>query len=248
MARQHRIDSLQLIALSNAQATSRSQEGDSGKASTNPLTPAELRRRLAGMSRELEPFEDLLARARAGDAAAWEQLFSRLADEGAEGAAILEMARRILPVGDRARDFVESRDLLQSALRSGWFHAEDFRGESRAELLGWIRTILRRKLGRVVRRQTPRPGGEAVESSPGSNFSGREAPIEPVAQMVRDEAQARVRASVEQLPEDLRDVMRLRLEGLKAPDVASMLGLSHDAVRKRESRAMARLREMLGEE
>lgn len=200
------------------------------------------------MSLEPEPFQELLARARAGDAAAWEQVFSRLADEEDEGAAMLQMARRLLPAGDRARDFVESRDLLQSALRSGWFHASDFRGESKSELLGWIRSILRRKLGRVVRRKTPRPGGDSVDAGAGVEAVGREIPLEPVAQLLREEAQARVRAAVESLPEDLREVMRLRLEGLKSPDVAGMLGLSHDAVRKRESRAMARLRASLDQE
>ncbi len=219
-----------------------------GQSVTCRLTSEAPRRRLKRMSRESEPFEELLARARAGDVVAWEQVFSRLADEGHEGAEILEIARRILPMGDRARDFVESRDLLQSALRSGWFHAEDFRGESKAELLGWIRSILRRKLGRVLRRRTPRPGGDPVElESRAAAPGGSEDSVEPVAKMLREEVQGKVREAVERLPEDLRDVLRLRLEGLRAPDVAGMLGLSHDAVRKRESRAMAKLREALGE-
>lgn len=190
-------------------------------------------------------FEEVLARARAGDNAAWNELFSRLGDEGAEGARILRMARDLLPPGDRARDFVESRDLMQSALRSGWFHAEDFRGGSMAELYAWIRTILRRKLGRAVRKKRPRPAGDGLPEDPGRGRPGVE---EPFASLLREEVQAKVRAAVEDLPEDQRVVMKLRLEGMGAPDIAGMLGLSAEAVRKRESRAAAELRKLFGVE
>jgi len=189
-------------------------------------------------------FDDLLARARTGNAGAWEELFARFADEEGEGAILLAIARKVLPPGDRARDFVESRDLLQSALRSGWFHATDFRGNSSAEFIGWIRTILRRKLGRAVRRKTPRPGGDQVADK-AEEPAGAE-PVDPLARLVREEVRERVQKAVQELPEDQRVVMDLRLQGLKAPDIAGMLGLTAQAVRKRESRAAGRLREILG--
>jgi RNA polymerase sigma factor (sigma-70 family) len=190
-------------------------------------------------------FEDVFARARAGDSAAWNELFSRLGDEDAEGARILRMARDLLPPGDRARDFVESRDLIQSALRSGWFHAEDFRGSSRGELYAWIRAILRRKLGRVVRKKQPRPAGDGLPETSGGGLRDVEAPFES---LLREEIRAKVRAAVDDLPEDQRVVMKLRLEGMGAPDIAGMLGLSAEAVRKRESRAAAELRKRFGVE
>jgi RNA polymerase sigma factor (sigma-70 family) len=196
------------------------------------------------MARDAESFSELFAQAREGDRGAWEMVFERLANEDAEGAGILEMARRILPRGDRARDFVESRDLMQSALKSGWFNAEDFRGNTQAELLAWIRMILRRKLGRVVRRKTPRPaGGDLPESD---HDSRRDDPESPLAGLLREEVKAKVRAAVKGLPEDQRVVMELRLDGLQTPDIAGMLGLSAEAVRKRESRAAAQLRKDFG--
>ncbi len=190
-----------------------------------------------------DAFSDLLSRARAGDHEAWRQLFARLGDEGAEGAILHQMARKVLPPGDRARDFVESRDLMQSALRSGWFNAADFRGSTRGELLGWMRMILRRKLSRVVRRKAPRPGGDDLPET--AQDPGRDLEESALAVLVREEVRARVREAVQSLPEDQREVMELRLEGVRAPDIAGMLGLSAEAVRKRESRAAARLRELL---
>ena len=64
----------------------------------------------------------------------------------------------------------------------------------------------------------------------------------PLTMIVRDEVRQRVLKAVEALPKDQRDVMKLRLQGLKAPDIAAMLELKPDAVRKRESRAVERLR------
>lgn len=182
----------------------------------------------------------LLARARSGDQEAWEAFFSRLGREEAEGATLIAMARRLLAHGDPVRNFVESRDLVQSALRCGWLDLDDFRGETPGEFLAWIRSILRVRLNRVIRRRRPRSGLGGPESEE------CEAPGEsPLTSMVRDEVRQRLLEAVEALPADQRDVMRLRLQGLKAPDIAAMLGLRPDAVRKRESRAFERLRAAL---
>ena len=186
-------------------------------------------------------FAALLRAAKEGDVEAANDLFARLADSEEEGGALLAIARGVLPNGDRARDFVESRDLMQSALRSGWLDVRDFRGETPAEFMGWMRGIVRRKLGRVVRKKRPRPGGDhVVEVS--EDQTGED---EGLALLLREEVRVRVREAIERLPEDQRSVMDLRLQGLKAPQIAVMLCLKPETVRKRESRASARLRELL---
>lgn len=190
-----------------------------------------------------EDFSQLLVKAKDGDAEAIEELFRRLATTQEEGGALLAMARKVLPAGDRARDFVESRDLLQSALRSGWLDMGDFRGQSPAEFMGWMRMILRRKLGRVVRKKTPRPRGDvAAEEVPDTvGTEGQDG----LAGLLRAEVQGRVREAIERLPDDQRAVMDLRLQGLQSPAIATLLCLKPETVRKRESRAAARLRELL---
>ena len=190
---------------------------------------------------EDDSFAALLKAAKEGDAPAANDLFARLADSHEEGGALLAIARRILPNGDRARDFVESRDLMQSALRSGWLDLQDFRGETPAEFMGWMRGIVRRKLGRVVRKKRPRPGGEQVVGASEAESSDSDG----LAGLMREEVRARVRVAIERLPEDQRSVMDLRLQGLNSAQIAVMLCMKPETVRKRESRAAARLRELL---
>lgn len=192
---------------------------------------------------EQSSFTELLARARSGDRGAWEEVFSRLGREDAEGATLLAMARRLLAHGDPVRNFVDSSDLMQSALRCGWLDLDDFRGETPAEFLAWIRSILRFRLNRVLRRKRPRSG---LDTSAQQDSERREE--SPLTVIVRDEVRQRLLRAVETLPEDQRDVMKLRLQGLKAPDIAAMLDLKPAAVRKRESRAVERLRAQLNPE
>lgn len=191
---------------------------------------------------EERTFSELLDAARDGDASARDALFQRLADEGEDANKMLAIARRILPRGDPARDLVESRDLVQSALRDGWSELASFRGGSEAEFLGWLRTILRRRLGRRTRKQQPRIGGiEPVERED----EGEEEDASPTEVALRSELLARVRTEIAALPENQRVVMERRLAGDDASAVAEALGLEAATVRKRESRAMARLREQL---
>ncbi len=189
------------------------------------------------------PIAQLLARAQAGDREALDALFNRLGDESAEGAEIVAMARRLLPPGDRLRDFIESRDLVQSALRSGWLDLSQFEGETTGELFGWLRAILRHKLGRAARRRTPEHAEE--ESLEDGAIAAGRTEEEPIASLVREEVKARVWAAVARLPEHERAVMEMRMKGLNAPEIAQILGIDAAAVRKRESRAGERLRGMM---
>jgi RNA polymerase sigma factor (sigma-70 family) len=67
----------------------------------------------------------------------------------------------------------------------------------------------------------------------------------PLSALLREEVLGRVRQAIEDLPEDLAKVMRLRLQGVKSDEIALLLELKSATIRKRESRALARLRERL---
>lgn len=191
---------------------------------------------------EERTFSELLDAARGGDDQARAALFQRLADDGEDAGRMLAIARSILPKGDPARDLVESRDLIQSTLRSGWSEMASFRGATEGEFMGWLRTILRRRLGRRVRKKQPRIGSaEAVEALD----ENEEDDASPEEVALRTELMARVRAEVAALPENQRVVVERRLAGDTTRDVADALGLEAATVRKRESRAMAQLRERL---
>ena len=192
---------------------------------------------------DADSFDQLLERAKQGDRAAWEQLFDLAAEEKALGGEILAIARKILPRGDRARDFVETRDVFQSALRSGWLRAEHFRGTTKQEFMNWLLAIFRRKIGRAVRRKRPQAMGEIPEHE----ARGRDDTPGVLTNLIREEVKTRVRAAISELPEDQRVVIGMRLDGLKAPEIADRLGITPEAVRKRESRAVKKLLEAIRE-
>lgn len=187
------------------------------------------------------PFSELLRRAQGGDREAQVQLFDRVADESREGSDLLALVRRILPPGDRARDIADSRDLMQTALRSGWIDLSQFRGTTKGEFLAWLRTIARRKVGHKVRKKHERvlPGDDTPDEESKEST--------PLTQLLRTEVREHVREALSRLPLPQREVMELTLAGNSAPEIAESLGLRADQVRKRRSRAAARLRELLEE-
>ena len=187
-------------------------------------------------------FSDLLDAARDGDEDARSALFERLSADGDESGKMLAIARKALPHNDPARDLVESRDLVQSALRSGWLDLHAFRGQTEGEFMGWLRTILRRRLGRRTRKRTPRIGAQEAVEPHDADEDDDESPEERV---LRAELMQRVQQEIAALPDDQRVVMERRLAGIPSKEVAQALGLEPATVRKRESRAMAKLRERL---
>jgi len=192
-------------------------------------------------------FKDELEQARAGDREAWKRVFDRLADFDHDGAALLAIGRRLLPDTDNARRVLDSRDLLQSALRSGWIDASQFRGESEGEFFSWMRQILRRKLAQNTRRKRPLVGLPEGADGPDAKPDARQG--HPLSDLVRDETSARLRAAVDQLTDEQKRVIKLRLQGKRSPEIAAILGVTPETVRMRESRAARKLRDLLrGEE
>ena len=69
----------------------------------------------------------------------------------------------------------------------------------------------------------------------------------PEALAIAGEARATVLDVLPHLPDDQRRVLELRLARLRGPEIAAALGRSHGSVRVAQSRAVARLRTLLGE-
>lgn len=68
----------------------------------------------------------------------------------------------------------------------------------------------------------------------------------PEDQVLAAEEGRWLRGLLDQLPADQRRVVELRLSGLTNPEIAHVLGRNHAAVRSAQSRAVARLRTLLG--
>jgi RNA polymerase sigma-70 factor (ECF subfamily) len=180
---------------------------------------------------------DLLARLRAGDAAASEELVRR------HVGAMLAVARRLLGCEADAADAVQ--DAFLSAFRS----LGAFAGQSR--LGTWLhRIVVNHCLMRLRRRR--RPVVSLDELLPTFDDTGHHArPVRPWADTAADtleraETRARVRTCIDQLPNPYRTVILLRdIEGFDTDQTAELLGTNRAVVKTRLHRARLALRSLL---
>jgi RNA polymerase sigma-70 factor (ECF subfamily) len=169
---------------------------------------------------------DLLARARAGDAAAREAILVRHAP------AVLRWARAICRGPD-------GEDIAQDVLVTAAKGLDGVRDGEAIE--AWLRTVTRNTCARRRRR---RAGAPAVHEEVDDALAG-EAPG-PDESAERSELRALVQGAIGALDEKYRTILVLRdVEGLTAPEVAELTGLEVAAVKTRLHRARAALRDLV---
>ena len=137
------------------------------------------------------------------------------------------------------RDVHASEDIAQEAFLTAWQQLDRLRNS--ASFLPWLRQITRNLARDWLRVQAQRPlSGEAAEIAIG--MAADPSP-EPADRLQRGEAEAAAEDIISALPEDSREVLLLFYrEGQSSRQVAALLGLSDEAVRKRLSRARASVR------
>jgi RNA polymerase sigma-70 factor (ECF subfamily) len=176
--------------------------------------------------------DDLVRAAQQGDRAALEALLVRSAPQ------VLRFAQRM------CRSRGDADDVLQDALFSASRELAQFRGES--SFSSWLFTLARSACARRYRRTLDKAGmavpldedaHERVLSSPAPS---------PEDELSAHETARMLDAAMAQLDEAAREVLLLRdVEGLTAPEVAQVLGITVDAVKSRLHRARGALRERL---
>ncbi len=194
--------------------------------------------------------EALLERLSGGDTEAFAELFdlyrSMLKDR---------LAARIGP--DLARK-VDASDIVQETFLSAARHVAEFRGATLESFLQWLSVIASRRITdayrhylayekRNVRREVALPLGDSADGRAGYALLP-DGTLGPAHHAVTSELRQRVRQAIEQLPENYREVIRLRFfEGLKLEEIARRLGKSKGAVAMLLSRAGEKLRTLLPE-
>ena len=159
-----------------------------------------------------------------------QELFNEMVDE--HGAALYRIAYRM--VGNQH----DAEDIVQETFRSAWNSRSRYRPELGER--AWLATILRRRVvdGWRKRRTRTIAFDETVQDVGA-------AADDPTANQFDD----RVQASLEQLPDQLRETLLLVVVGeLTHQEVADMLSIPLGTVLSRVSRARTRLRKLLVEE
>jgi RNA polymerase sigma-70 factor (ECF subfamily) len=163
--------------------------------------------------------EELFARIKRGDHAAFDVLYDRLSSK------VYAYARTVL------RDDTKAADIVQQVFMSVYSSRESFRGTN---LEAWIFTIARNACLRQKRldtRSLPLEDPDAVWHDEGG-MSGVDVEL--------------VRSAIEALPEDDRVIIRLRyFDDLSYNDIAAMLGITLTLTKVRLFRARRKLAGLL---
>ena len=172
--------------------------------------------------------KDVVAAA-AGDAAAFERLVA------ATQSLVCSIALAI------SRDVEASQEIAQDTFVAVWQGLRKLR--SPESFHPWLRQMTRNRAHEYirVRIQQRRVGNAsldlAAKSTPDQNPNARQ-------RLLEAEQQAAVHAALEELPDETREVLVLYYrEGQSVQQVAELLDLTQDAVKKRLSRGRERLRE-----
>jgi RNA polymerase sigma-70 factor (ECF subfamily) len=176
----------------------------------------------------------LLAAVRRGDAEALEVLIRRYQP-------------RVYRYGmTMCRDAEDAGDIAQETLFAMARGVDDFRGESTVG--SWLFTIARRFCIRKRRRHKAAPAREeSLDVLGAADVRHLSDPRPgPEQQVAASEVSAALQTAIEALDPAQREVLVLRdVEGLSAPEVAKMLGLSVEAVKSRLHRARLAVRQQL---
>ena len=182
--------------------------------------------------------DERLAQLRQGNEAAYETLVREY------GGRMLAVARRVLRHEEDARDAVQ--DALLQAFRS----IDRFRGES--NLATWLHRIVTNAALMKLRSTSRHPEVTIEELLPQFDETGhhtqpvRDWSDSPASALLQDETRTQVRACIDQLPAQYREIMILRdIEELDTDETAKVLGISNVSVKTRLHRARQALRTLL---
>jgi RNA polymerase sigma-70 factor (ECF subfamily) len=184
--------------------------------------------------------------------------------DGAALGRLLELYRNYLlllarfQIGRRLQNKVEPADLVQDTFLEAHRHFPRFRGRTEGEFVSWLRRILAGTFANLLRhylgtrQRDPRLERDLVAELDRSSQELDAAFVakgsSPSQGAARREQAVLLADALERLPPDYREVIVLRhLEGLPFADVAQRMGRSQDAVKKLWPRALARLRDLMGE-
>jgi RNA polymerase sigma-70 factor, ECF subfamily len=174
----------------------------------------------------------LVARAQAGDVAAFERLSSAYADR------VFVLLLRLL--GDRG----EAEDVAQEVMLRAWQGIRNFRG--RSSYFTWLYRIAINEANRALDKRARRPAGVSI----GERELQLPAPPadEPARQAEASELRLALRRAIAGLPPELRTAIVLRdVEGLSTQEAAEIAGVGQAAFKSRLHQARLRVRAAIGD-
>ncbi len=169
----------------------------------------------------------LVKRAQQGERAAFDLLVRKYQHR------IAAVVSRYVP------DFGETQDVVQESFIRAWRAIGNFRGD--AQFYTWLYRIAVNTSKNYLVAQNRRPPLDDVEAGEAEQFVGSDRlhnTDTPEHELLRQEIEQVVAATVDQLPEDIRQAITLReVDGLSYEEIAQMMGCPIGTVRSRIFRA-----------
>jgi len=183
--------------------------------------------------------EELVARARNKDFAAFEQLLDRYEDK------IFRLAYRFV------RNETEAKEVLQDTFLSIWRKLDTFKGDS--QFGSWLYRVAANTALMRLRAQRRHPEVSTEELPVGYLDSYGQLPMagenwarRPDDELQSDELRRHIQTAVDGLPEIYRTVFLLRdVEGMSTEETGEILGISVPTVKTRLHRARIALRDTI---
>ena len=175
----------------------------------------------------------LLARAQAGDVAAFERLSSAYADR------LFMLLLRLL--GDRG----EAEDVAQEVMLRAWQGISRFRGQS--SYFTWLYRIAVNEANRALEKRARRPAGVPIGAD---ELQLPDSPLlDPSRQAENNELREALARALAELPPALRTAIVLRdVEGLSTQEAAEIAGIGQAAFKIRLHQARLRVRAAIGDQ
>lgn len=171
--------------------------------------------------------EHIIARARRGDADAFEQLVEAYRNQ------VFRLALRMC--GNEA----DADEVAQEAFLSAWKGLPNFRGESRFST--WLYQLTTHAAIDLLRREKRQAAAEDIDG-----ITAADDGPSPQQQAERAETRREVRSALMQLPEEYRQVLLLRfMQELSYEEIGQALKLPAGTVKSRLNRAKAQLKDIL---
>jgi len=184
-------------------------------------------------------FLQALAQARQGS----QEAAGKLIDSYRE--YLLAISNHELPEALRAK--VGDSDLAQEAILEAFENFRQFRGETEAEFLVWLRQILHSALNTFIRAYRDSRKRQVSRERPLHDAEGRAAfslpgGQSPEAELSRQEDAIALELAVILLPQCYQEVLKLRFKDrLSFRETGSQMGISEEAARKLCVRALGEL-------
>jgi RNA polymerase sigma-70 factor (ECF subfamily) len=160
-----------------------------------------------------------------------------------------------LQLSPRLQGKLDASDVVQQTLLKAHEKRDQFRGNSDAELMGWVRQILANQLAEAARKFGAEARDLNRERSLNSDLEESSARLEswlaadqssPSQRVIREEQLLRLAQSLADLPPDQRRAVELHhLQGCPVAEVGRLMGRTQGAVVGLLFRGLKKLRHLL---